>query len=411
MDKHLVRYSNKLHTVSLAGMTTKERSLFFSFCYLLKEKNTQELCFSFSDLRKLSQYSSTSVPGFVNILRSTYKKLINLTYFEETGDKIVEFVLFTKYEIDKNKKIITLRLNEEFNFILNQLNNNYTEHELLEYSSLKSDYSQLTYAFLKKWEGSKKIEIAIDDFRAMLGIPTSYDTANFNRLVLKPILKELPQYFMGFEIEKIKTARKVTHLKFIWKAKKERIKEEIEEAEIVNISEKLNSIVEKTRKNRFLSGILTDENIIKLLEMFDEEMLIKGLNYAYKEISHEIKSINYLKKTIESANLVKSKKLVVEKENNDEVKELENKGKEKKEMQKTLELDNIAEMDSKSNKPEEFNNLDKKNQKSVENEALEICAKEQQIDKKFLEMMKEKSEMIYWNTLKPYIERVMKKDS
>ena len=109
--------------------------------------------------------------------------------------------------------------------------------------------------------------------------------------------------------------------------------------------------------------------------------------------------------------MVKSKKLVVEKENTDEVKELENKGKEKKEMQKTLELDNIAEMDSKSNKPEEFNNLDKKNQKSVENEALEICAKEQQIDKKFLEMMKEKSEMIYWNTLKPYIERVMKKDS
>lgn len=44
-------------------------------------------------------------------------------------------------------------------------------------------------------------------------------------------------------------------------------------------------------------------------------------------------------------------------------------------------------------------------------EELEICAKEQQIDKKFLEMMKEKSEMIYWNTLKPYIERVMKKDS
>ena len=60
--------------------------------------------------------------------------------------------------------------------------------------------------------------------------------------------------------------------------------------------------MEKTRKNRFLSGVLTDENIIKLLELFDEEMLIKGLNHAYKEISHEIKSINYLKKTIESAN-------------------------------------------------------------------------------------------------------------
>lgn len=406
-DKYELKHHKDFHGVQFQDFKVRERNLIYALCYQLMEQESNVLEFDVKEIAKIANYSPTKAGD--NIYRSleeAYKKIKNASISLKKENGVKHFVLFTVFETFEDIGKVKIRVNDEYRYLLNKITAPFTIQNLIEYTRIGSGYAQLTYSLLKEWEKLKKLRIEIEDFKRLLGVPETYDTANFNRLVIKPILKELPKYFEGLELEKIKTGKKVTHLEFTWKARKESFKNEIEDVEVIKISHALNKTVEKTRKNRFLYGVLTDENIIKLLEMFDEKALIKGLNYAYKEINHEIKSINYLKKTIESANLVKSKKIVVEKENTDEVKELE-----KKETQKTLELDNIAEMSSKSNKSEEFNNLDKKNQKSVENEALEICAKEQQIDKKFLEMMKEKSEIIYWNTLKSYIERVMKKDS
>lgn len=319
MTKYLVRYNNKLHNVSLAGMTTKERSLFFAICYFLKEKGTNEITFSFEQLKALSKYSSSSVEQFKKTLSNTYRKLINLTFHDETEDKISEFVLFTKYEINKKEKVVTIKLNEDYEYILNHLDRNYTEHEMLEYSSLKSDYSQLTYALLKKWETTKKVEISLEKYRELLEIPVTYSTTNFNKRVLNQVMRELPQYFCGLELEKIKTGKKVTDLRFTWNYKKTVIKE----TDIINIkiSAKLNKSIEKARKNRFIKNLLTDKNIEKLLSKFEEEELIKGLNACYKEVNKEIKSINYLIKTIETASNKKIKKIVLE--DNSEIEEAE----------------------------------------------------------------------------------------
>lgn len=312
MAKYLVRYSNKLHNISLAGMTIKERSLFFAICYLLKEKGTNEIALTFEQLKELSKFSSSSIKLFIDTLRSTYKKLIALTFYQETEDRITEFVLFTKYDIDKRKKEVIIKLNEDYIYILNHLDNNYTEHEMLEYSSLKSDYSQLTYALLKKWETTKKVEISLENYRKLLEIPESYSTTNFNKRVLNQVLSELPEYFHGLKIEKLKTGKKVTDLKFTWKYKKTAILD----AEVieVQISEKLNKAIEKAKKNRFIEKLFTDENVEKLLNKFEEDTLIKGLNACYKDIQKDVKSLNYLIKAIETAAGKKTKKIVVEKE-------------------------------------------------------------------------------------------------
>lgn len=318
MAKYLVRYSNKLHNISLAGMTIKERSLFFAICYLLKEKGTNEIALTFEQLKELSKFSSSSIKLFTDTLRSTYKKLISLTFYQETEDRITEFVLFTKYDIDKKKKEVIIKLNEDYKYILNHLDNNYTEHEMLEYSSLKSDYSQLTYALLKKWETTKKVEISLENYKKLLEIPESYSTTNFNKRVLNQVLSELPEYFHGLKIEKLKTGKKVTDLKFTWKYKKTAIlnAEVIE----VQISEKLSKAIEKAKKNRFIEKLFTDENIEKLLNKFEEDTLIKGLNTCYKDIQKEVNSLNYLIKAIETAAAKKTKKIVVEKEKIDQEK-------------------------------------------------------------------------------------------
>ena len=313
MGNKLVRYNNTLHSLDFSLMTLKERGLFFSLCFFLKEKGTNEVTLSFNELREVVNFSKTDTESFIKLIRNTYRKLLKITLAEEDENQIEETTIFSKYKILKSEKMVILKLNKDFEHILNKLENNYTEHELLEYTSLKSDYSQLTYAFLKKWNTTKKVKISILDFREKLGVPNSYDTSNFNRQVLKPIMEELPQYFPNLKLEKIKTGKKVTSLKFTWSGKVEKIEsiQNDDVIDIIEISDKLNKVIEKVKKNRFIAPLLTIDNIEILVEMFQEKDLVKGLNWSYREIKQEIKSLNYLIKSIKTGMEQKEKKLVV----------------------------------------------------------------------------------------------------
>lgn len=313
MGNKLVRYNNTLHSLDFSLMTLKERGLFFSLCFFLKEKGTNEVTLSFNELREVVNFSKTDTESFIKLIRNTYRKLLKITLAEEDENQIEETTIFSKYKILKSEKMVILKLNKDFEHILNKLENNYTEHELLEYTSLKSDYSQLTYAFLKKWNTTKKVKISILDFREKLGVPNSYDTSNFNRQVLKPIMEELPQYFPNLKLEKIKTGKKVTSLKFTWSGKVEKIEsiQNNDVIDIIEISDKLNKVIEKVKKNRFIAPLLTIDNIEILVEMFQEKDLVKGLNWSYREIKQEIKSLNYLIKSIKTGMEQKEKKLVV----------------------------------------------------------------------------------------------------
>lgn len=313
MGNKLVRYNNTLHSLDFSLMTLKERGLFFSLCFFLKERGTNEVTLSFNELREVVNFSKTDTESFIKLIRNTYRKLLKITLAEEDENQIEETTIFSKYKILKSEKMVILKLNKDFEHILNKLESNYTEHELLEYTSLKSDYSQLTYAFLKKWNTTKRVKISLLDFREKLGVPNSYDTSNFNRQVLKPIMEELPQYFPNLKLEKIKTGKKVTSLKFTWSRKAEKIEHLKNDnvIDIIEISDKLNKSIEKVKKNRFIAPLLTIDNIEILVEMFQEKDLIKGLNWSYKEIKQEIKSLNYLIKSIKTGMEQKEKKLVV----------------------------------------------------------------------------------------------------
>ncbi|MCF2673620.1 replication initiation protein [Fusobacterium varium] len=307
----IVKYNNDMNNVSFIGFKEKELDLFFSICFKMKEQGIQSVTLSFEELKSLSNYVNRNLSRFYKDLEEVYNKLLELKFRYEDDKKIERFVLFTRYLIDKEAKTVTIQINERFKYILNNLVANYTKLDLLDFVSLNSIYSKNMFKLLKQWDSICEKIYNIEVLRVNLGVPESYDTSNFNRKVLKPISTELPKYFDSLKIEKLKTGKKVTDLKFSWKRKKEAL--EIEEAEII-ISEKLDKAIEKAKKNRFIANLFTDENIEKLLNKFEEPALIKGLNVCYKEIQKDVKSLNYLIKAIETAAGKKTKKIVVEKE-------------------------------------------------------------------------------------------------
>lgn len=58
---------------------------------------------------------------------------------------------------------------------------------------------------LKQWRTVGKKEFSINEFKTLMDMPKSYKSSEIDRAVIKPILKELSQYFMGLKVKKIKS--------------------------------------------------------------------------------------------------------------------------------------------------------------------------------------------------------------
>ena len=201
---NLVVYKDEFNTIPLRSFNSKEMDLFFSICSKMRNEELNTVTFDFEDLRELSNYKITATKHFISDLESIYSKLIQLDFRLETEEKIIKFVLFTEYEIDKIKETISIRTNDRFKFILNDIFGGFTKFELGEFTMLNSSYSKTAYRLLKQFRQSGYYIVKIDEFRRLLDIPESYQMNNIDQRVLKPISKELPNYFKDLKINKLK---------------------------------------------------------------------------------------------------------------------------------------------------------------------------------------------------------------
>lgn len=298
MSKEIVRYHNDMNRLNLGAFSSKELDLFFSICYRLKELGTKEIILSFDELKNLTRENSNP-KRFKSYINNLNKNLSYLSYQLEIKENVFSrFVLFTNFTTDFNKNTLTIKVNDDFGYFLNNLVKEFTKFELEQFVNLKSSYSKNVFKLLKQWETKKERIFTLEEFKNLLGIPMTYTIDNINRRVLNQIMKELSPYFKDLKLEKIKTGRSITSLKFTWKNDLKAI--QILEDNTIHISEKLNKVIEKAKKNRYIKLLLTEKNIIKLLKEFNEEQLIKGLNHAYEEVKKEIKHLSYLIKAIET---------------------------------------------------------------------------------------------------------------
>lgn len=318
MENNLVlKHHKDFHRVQFQGLSINQRNLVFALCCKVMNQDDNLLIFNISEMSSLSKLKKRKMSNketfqYLEELYNTLKKT-SIKIKKENGVKI--FTLFTDYESFEDKGTFQIRVNSSFRYMLNDIKEPFSLQNLKEYTNLKSGYSQLLYSFLKEWEKKKEYIFTMEEFREELGVPISYDIDTINKRVLSQVMKELPQYFFNLKLEKIKTGRKVTSLKFTWSKKQKEILD-IKEAEIVEleISEQLNKAIEKAKKNRFIEKFLTLDNIEILTQMFQENDLVKGLLWAYKEVKQDISTLNYLIKTIRTGAEQKEIKIKVKKE-------------------------------------------------------------------------------------------------
>lgn len=216
----VVKYENSLNDVSFRKFNPNELDLFFSICSKLKDKYTEEIEFTFEQLKDLSNYSPTSVKRFMNDLDKTYTKMLSLTYGERTERRIKRFVLFTKFDINADTQTVRISINKEFEFLLNDFEV-FTKFELREFTEINSSYAKAIYRKLKQFKSTGYYTVSIEEFKRLLDIPESYRMYDIDRRILDKSMKELKPLFksLRYKKEKAKKGNKIARISFMFEEK------------------------------------------------------------------------------------------------------------------------------------------------------------------------------------------------
>lgn len=196
----VVKYDNYMNSLKFTGFTTTDFNFLMALCSRMRDKDTNKIIFSFTELRSITEYKkSNSVKQFVTDLEHMNEKLMKVTCKLRTETKIIMFVLFPTFEIDMEKQELTVAVNENFKFILNELIKNFTRFDLKEFVKLNSKYSKTLYRLLKQFKTTGIYKVTLNDFRAKIGCPISYNNKYVMDLIIKPVLKELQNYFTDLQ--------------------------------------------------------------------------------------------------------------------------------------------------------------------------------------------------------------------
>lgn len=269
-NSSIVKYHNDLNNLQMTGFTEKEIDLFFAICLKMKNKSIQELSLTFQELRELIDYKNGNIDRFYKLLDKTYTKILGLNFRYEDVNQIIRFTLFSRFIINKDNQSVTIKINEDFKYILNDFVSMYTLFDIKELVNLKSIYSKNLYKILKQFRNTGWYEVNIETLRYSLDVPESYDTNNFNKRVLAPILEELPKYFLNLRVEKIKKGRKIHKLRFMWDLKT------VQEIEVMPKEDVIDEAMQnKINAVKAAISFLDDTEILALLDVADVGVILE----------------------------------------------------------------------------------------------------------------------------------------
>ena len=219
----VIKYHNDLNTVIMRKWTAEEMNFFFAIIAKARNQGVKELHFNTDEIKKLVNFTQKDEKRWKEAMKSTARKVTQLTYFEDDGKKFKVMPLFSLFEVDYEEKTVKVEVSKHFEYILNRLEVQFTQYELEEFTNIRSTYAKTMYRLLKQWRTVGKKEYGVNELRVFLDVPESYSNGEVTRRVLEPIQKELSNYFLNFKYNVIKSNKRgnpVLGYEFTWKPEK-----------------------------------------------------------------------------------------------------------------------------------------------------------------------------------------------
>ena len=196
MGSEIVKYDNDFNNQALRRFTSEELNLLMTIFHKLREKETNILEYSFYELKKLIMLEKNmTVKEFANTIMNVNKKLLSLNYTYRENNTIVQMAIFKTFKIKLDEQILMISLNEDFRFLLNDFNKEWTRFELEEFVNLKSSYTKEFYRRMKQFKNTGFWNCSLENFKHLLDIPATYRMIDIDTWVLKPIKKELGEKY------------------------------------------------------------------------------------------------------------------------------------------------------------------------------------------------------------------------
>lgn len=190
----------------------EEQNFFFAIITQARDQGTSLLEFNKDDLIELANYSLIYNKRFYETMESLVDKLSTMRYKERTSHSFQVMTLFQRFKIDWSEDLsemtAQIKISEDFNYIVNKLDAEFTQFELKQFTNIRSSYAKEMFKMLKQWRIVGRKEYSVAEFREQLQVPKSYRATDIKQVVLKPIQDELPAYFSNFKIKTIKAKRR-----------------------------------------------------------------------------------------------------------------------------------------------------------------------------------------------------------
>lgn len=224
MSNEVVKYHNDLNRVVMRDWSPMEMNIFFGILSKVKEQNTKEIILSVNTIKNITEsHDSYKKSRWYESLKSLINKLANIHYYHEDENSYEVLMLFQKFKINKDNETLLVKVSPDFEYILNQLNMNFTNWRLEDFIDLKSSYSKTLFRLLKQYRTVGKRRFTIQEFRMLLDIPKSYNTGMVKKRIIDNSLAELKGYLRGLKCKVISEntqGNPIIAYEFTWQAEK-----------------------------------------------------------------------------------------------------------------------------------------------------------------------------------------------
>ena len=218
MDRnYLVTKSNYFIMNSSYDLSLEEQKIILTLASMVQPTDQEFKPYIFKIAEFMELVGVEDKSKYTEIPKIT-KELMKKVFEIHEGNKIIQTAWLSGAVYEKGTGYVELAFSPYLKPYMLQLKEKFTQYQLANILSMKSKYSPRIYEILKCNEFKKQgyIEIELEELRKLLRADTIYPLyADFKRFILLQTQKELKKMSdINFEIEEIKTGRKVTSLKF-----------------------------------------------------------------------------------------------------------------------------------------------------------------------------------------------------
>lgn len=220
---NIVKYHNDLNKLKFYLFGELEQNILMGVFLNARFHNTKEFILNADDIAKFLPQRNPSKQEIFNRVMSLRENLFKIDYTHEIklDNGLIElsfyniFSVFTLVYTTENREFeyLKIKISDDFSYLIHNLTKFMTQFELEEFLFLSGKYAKALYIHLKQFRTTGIWRVKWDDFKEILGIPSSYKMCDIDKQILKPSVEQLSSPLNLFELHENKT-KKATRTPF-----------------------------------------------------------------------------------------------------------------------------------------------------------------------------------------------------